>query len=139
MRCSSRAFDHLMLALGAWCLFFAIMLGVVPGCGGLPYVPGPTPPPIPTPTPEPTPTPQPDPPMPTPTAHTVTPAEYDAVVVNVTTEQEIIERFGSPLRRSPIYTPGTVALVYPATDAAGASLAAEFWVLNGVVINKNRL
>lgn len=128
-------------------IWWAWLLGAVllAGCGGCvgptPLPPIPTPPPIPVPPdPEPTPIPPtPTPPPEPPTGHIVTVAEYDAVVKDVTTGDQILERFGAPRVQNPIGLPGTTALVYDAIGPNGEARMAEFWIRDGKVINKNFL
>lgn len=88
-------------------------------------------PPAPTPGPGPGPTPT---PQPTPSGHVVTVAEFEGIALG-TSEADLVAAFGQPFRKSAIGQPGTSAFLYLSTE----SLIAEFWILNGRVVNKNRL
>jgi len=121
-----------MMALLAFC----IPILLVVGCATKPYVPPPSPDPVPVPTPGPTPVPV---PPPAPAGRVLTVAEYDGVEVGKTQETAILAAYGAPWRRTSIGTPGTSALLYFAKDPEGRDRVAEFWVRDGVVVNKNRL
>jgi hypothetical protein len=117
--------EQLIFSVGLWSLAFAGAMGLgIAGCGAV--TPAPTPTPIPVPVPD---------PVTPPDARILTAAEYESVVPHTTTETEIVSRFGTPWKRSPIM-PGTLAFVYPTKDAIGAEVFAELWVRSGLVIYK---
>ena len=100
------------------------LLAVLGLCGGCPSAPLLPPVPPPGPSIE-------EPPL----GHVVTQAEFDSIALG-SSEEALTALVGKPRRNVPLLEEGVRAYVYTAYTAADPSITAEFWIRDGLVVNK---